>query len=233
MPRQSILALGLAALALVAGPAVHPAVAAESPATAAAEQRHLGAAAVADEGHRPVQHAEEEQPDILEPQPSLAIWTVVVFLGLLFVLGKFAWKPLLEALHQREEHLEHVLLDTERARNESEQLLERHRKQLEEAADQVRAMIEEARRDARTAADEIVRRAHDEAEASRHRAERDIASARDQALGEIWGKTADLAVSVAGKVLDKNLDESDRRRLVETALSELPATANGHGGRTA
>jgi F-type H+-transporting ATPase subunit b len=233
MPRQSILVLGLAALALVLGPGARPSAAADPPATVAAERAHLGAAAVADEGHRPVDHAEEKQPNILEPQPSLAIWTVVVFLGLLFVLGKFAWKPLLEALHQREEHLEHVLLDTERARNESEQLLERHRKQLEEAADQVRAMIEEARRDARASADEIVRKAQDEAEASRHRAERDIASARDQALGEIWSKTADLAVSVAGKVLAKNLDEDDRRRLVETALSELPASANGHGGRTA
>ncbi len=76
----------------------------------------------------------EAKPNILEPQPSLAIWTVVVFLGLLLVLGRFAWKPLLNALHQREEHLEHCLLQTERARNESEQLLAEHRRQLEHGA---------------------------------------------------------------------------------------------------
>jgi F-type H+-transporting ATPase subunit b len=232
MPRQSKLALGLAALALAWGIGIRSADAADPTHPTAAGERANVASAVADEGAHPEGHG-EEKPDILEPKPSLAIWTVVVFIGLLAVLGKFAWKPLLDALRQREEHLEHVLLDTERARNESEQLLERHRKQLEEAAEQVRAMIEEARRDARTAAEEIVQKAHEESEASKHRAERDIASARDQALGEIWTKTADLAVSVAGKVLSRNLDESDHRRLVETALSELPASANGHGGQTA
>ena len=56
----------------------------------------------------------------LEPQPSLAIWTLVVFVGVLLVLGRYAWKPLLAALHNREKHLEHVLLEAERARNESE-----------------------------------------------------------------------------------------------------------------
>ena len=72
----------------------------------------------ADELRRPTaagHGAAASEPNILEPQPSLAIWTVVVFVGLLLVLGRFAWKPLLEALHQREDHLEHVLHDTERA----------------------------------------------------------------------------------------------------------------------
>src|SRR5205823_2653554 len=137
------------------------------------------------------------------------IWTVVVFLGLLFVLGKFAWKPLLTALHHREEHLEHVLLETERARNESEQLLAEHRRRLAAAEEQVRALIDEGRKSAQLAADEIVKRAQGEAESSKLRAERDIATARDQALSEIWSKTADLAVSVAGKVLDKSLSEDD------------------------
>ena len=70
-----------------------------------------------------------------------------------------------KALHQREEHMEHVLLDAERARNESERLLAEHRKQMAAAADQVRALIDEARRDAQATADEIIRKAQAEAEA--------------------------------------------------------------------
>ncbi len=168
-----------------------------------------------------------EKADITKGEPSLALWTVVVFVGLLLVLRKFAWGPLLKALHEREAHLEHVLLDSEKARNEAEALAEKHRKELAKAADEVRALIEQARKEAQISADSILQKAQAEAEASRHRAEREIAGARDQALMEIWSKTADLAVSVAGKVLTKELGESDHRRLVEVAMSELPGQRAG------
>ncbi len=173
------------------------------------------------------------EPNILEAQFPLAIFTVIVFLGLMGVLGKFAWKPLITALHNREEHLEHVLLETERARNESEQLLAEHRRRLAAAEDQVRALIEDARKNAQSAGDEIVKRAQSEAEASKVRAVRDISTAKDQALTEIWSKTADLAVSVAGSVLKKSLTEDDHRRLVESAIAELPASPRGRGGNAA
>jgi F-type H+-transporting ATPase subunit b len=222
MPRQPILAFGLVALALALGPALSRTSAATGTSPAAmtpTQAEHLAA-----------EHGAEENPNILEPQPSLALWTVVVFIGLLLVLRQFAWKPLLAALQQREEHLEHVLLETEKARNESEQLLAEQRRHLAATEERVSAMIEEARRSAQAAADEIGRKAQEEVEASKHRAEHDIATAKDQALSEIWSKTADLAVSVAGKVLGRSLSEDDHRRLVDGAVSELDATPNGHGG---
>ncbi len=227
MSRRSLTALGLLALLLALGVPSGSSFAADEPArTHENPAQKAGDAALAEqEGHGAAPHGD---PNIMEPQPSLAIWTVVVFVGLMLVLGKFAWGPLLKALHEREAHLEHVLLDSEKARNEAEALAEKHRKELAKAADEVRALIEEARKEAQTTATSIVQKAQEEAEASRHRAEREIAGARDQALMEIWSKTADLAVSVAGKVLSKELGESDHRRLVEVAMGELPA--NGREG---
>ena len=170
----------------------------------------------------------------MKAEPTLTIWTLVVFVGLMFVLGKFAWNPLLAALQKRESHLERVLQDTERARNESESLLAEHRKQMARAADEVRALLDKARQDAQAAADQIVRQAQDEAEAARLRAQRDIAAARDQALSEIWQKGADLAVSIAGRVLSKQLGADDHRRLLDAAIRELPAAGtNGQGGHAA
>jgi F-type H+-transporting ATPase subunit b len=237
MPRQPILAFGLVALALALGPGgaprasaadEPPKAAAKAPAGAGVAELDLAAmtpreAQALEEGH------EEGKPNILKPEPSLAIWTVVVFVGLLLVLRQFAWKPLLAALHQREEHLEHVLMETERARNESEQMLAEHRRQLAATEEQMRAMLDEARREAQASGDDIVRKAQEEAEASKHRAEHDIATAKDQALSEIWSTTADLAVNVAGKVLGRSLSEDDHRRLIDSAVGELHATANGHG----
>src|SRR3954466_10465070 len=115
MPRQLISAIGLAALVLAFGWSASTSSAQDHAAPPGEAKGHAGAAAAAgeghaaaDEGHGAAGHGAEAQPNILEPQAPLAIWTVVVFLGLLFVLGKYAWKPLLGALHQREEHLEHV-----------------------------------------------------------------------------------------------------------------------------
>jgi F-type H+-transporting ATPase subunit b len=201
------------------------------------EKPHNASAEPPKEGASALVHDFEDKtdasgnPNIMEIQPNLAIWTVVVFAGLMLVLGKFAWKPLMTALHERESHLEHVLLDSEKARNEAEALAAQHRKELALAADQVRALIEEARKEATVAANSIIQKAQAEAEESRKRAEREIVGAKDQALMEIWSQTADLAVSVAGKVLGKELGESDHRRLVEMAMGELPA--NGQEGSRA
>jgi len=218
------LAFGIVALVLAAGVIVRPILAQEEHKPAEAAGTH-GPEAAAGE------HGSAESPNPIKPEPGVALWTVFVFIGVLFVLGKFAWKPLIHALHEREKHLEHVLLETERARNESESNLAEHRKLMARSGDEVRAILEKARQDAQSAADQIVKQAQSEADTARQRAGRDIAAARDQALAEIWQKTADMAVTVAGRVLGKELTEPEHRRLLDVAIQELPAAsaANGHG----
>jgi len=229
MLRRTILTLGLLVLLLGFGPQPSWALAQEH-----AAEKPAAKAESTKEGMSSLEHDLTDKtdaagnPNIMEVQSPLALWTLVVFGCLMLVLGRFAWKPLMHALHEREAHLEHVLLDSEKARNEAEALAAAHRKELAQAADQVRALIEEARKEASVTANSIIQKAQAEAEESRKRAEREIAGAKDQALMEIWSQTADLAVSVAGKVLGKELGETDHRRLVEMAMGELPA--NGQEG---
>ncbi len=193
------------------------------------EQKFDKAAEPLEPGHEGHDSAEPAQPDITQVESPLAICTVIVFGLLLVILGRFAWRPLVRAMHEREAHLQQVLLDSERARNDAEAIAANHRSQLAGAADEVRALIEQARKEAQISADSIVKKAQAEAESARERAEREISGARDQALMEIWSKTADLAVSVAGRVLDKELGDSDHRRLVEAALNELPSNGRDRG----
>jgi F-type H+-transporting ATPase subunit b len=219
--RLAVLVLSVAVVSVLAR-ASH----AEQPAVHEAPAAHAAPAAAGEAGHG-------EKTDPMKKEPTLAIWTLVVFLGLLAVLGKFAWGPLVQALHSREEHLEHCLLQSEKARNDAEQLLADHRKLMAEADDKVRAILYQAQRDAQSSATEILRQAQADADASRERATRDIATARDQALADIWGQAANVAVSVAGKVLGKNLGEDDRRRLLDQAIAELPSAPDGKGGSRA
>ena len=250
MTRQSVLASGLLALTLAlapsttatadirkaGGPSV-PVLA--KPAPGVATPHNVAASGAVDAGHSETPehapeagHSSSSQPNILEPQAPLAIWTVVVFGVLLAILAKFAWGPMMKSLHDREEHIEHTLLETEKARNEAERLMAENQKFLAKAAEQVRALLDEARRGAEETANAIIQKAQAEAEASRERAEREIGNAKDQALSEIFTRTTDLAVAVAGKVLARDLSEADHRRLVESATAELPAMAAGGVARS-
>ena len=191
-------------------------------ARAADEKAHAPAhVAAAGESHA--------EPNILEFKPSLMITTLIVFLCLTAILWKFAWGPLAEALTERERKQKEIIGAAESARSESAQLLAVHKRQMDAAAEQVRKMLDDARRQSDANAAAILQKAAAEAEATRERAEREIGTAKDQALSEIWSKTADLAVAVAGKVLSREISGDDHRRLVAAAVSELP-TANGRGG---
>ncbi len=169
----------------------------------------------------------------LELEPALIFWTLIVFIGLMTLLGKYAWKPLIAALHDREHSLEKTLEETERARTEAQQALAEHRALMARASDDVRAILEKAKQDALLAADQIVKAAHAEADASKQRAVRDINTARDQALTEIWTKSAEVAVSVAGKVLSKQLGDDEHRRLLDAAILELPSSIESTTGSPA
>jgi len=226
MLRSSSFAMGVRLLALVWAVSI---VSVSARAFEAAPPTASDAAAAEADGHG--EHGEKTNP--MKSEPTLAIWTLVVFIGLFAVLGKFAWKPLIQALHKREAHLEHCLQQSEKARDDAEKLLAEHRKLMEQTDDKVRDLLFQAQRDAQANASELLKQAQTDAEATRQRAQRDIESARDQALAEIWNQSANLAVSVAGRVLDKQLDENDQRRLLDAAIAELPAAPNGREGAPA
>jgi F-type H+-transporting ATPase subunit b len=192
-------------------------------------------ARAADEPAAGTHAAPEKQGGLFEFKPPLAIATLIVFVLLLLVLRRYAWDPLMKALHDREHYLEQTLRETEKARDEAATFLGQHKALIDQGAAQVRAMLDEARVQAQAIKDDMVKQAQQEAESVRQRAEREIGSARDQAILELWDRAADLAVSVAGKVLPRELREDDHRRLIEGALAELPqapvGSGNGQGAR--
>src|SRR5262249_36194547 len=108
---------------------------------------------VAAEGHQEKSgHSEEGIPGGVKGLFSwtldLALWTVVVFLLLLFVLKKYAWKPMLEGLQKREENIRAALEEAQRARDEAQKVREQLQAEMNQAAQKVRDMMDAARRDA-------------------------------------------------------------------------------------
>ena len=90
-------------------------------------------------------HGEAGNMNLLSVDPDLAIVTWIVFIVLLGVLGKFAWKPICEALDQREKQVADNLANAERQNEEARKLLADHETKLSSTADEVRQMIDNAK----------------------------------------------------------------------------------------
>jgi F-type H+-transporting ATPase subunit b len=178
--------------------------------------------------HQDVDHLSlKKERTFLEDLADLAIWTVVIFLILFFILWRFAWKPILEGLHKREHNIQAAVEDAQHARDDAQKLRTQLQEEMARSESKVQQMIEEGRRNAQSAADDLVSKAKAEVSTERERLHREIDTARDQALQEIWNKTADLAARISGKALGRMVTPEDQRRLNDEALNELPRR-NGH-----
>jgi len=151
------------------------------------------------------------------------IATIVIFILLVAVLGKYAWGPILSGLKAREDKIRKDIADAEGVRAKAEATLREYNQQLATAEQKVRDMIAKATSDAEQLAASIRTRAQQESEETKERAMRDIENAREQALSEIYAQTAELSTRIAEKILKRNLNTEDQRELVNQSLQELQA----------
>jgi F-type H+-transporting ATPase subunit b len=163
----------------------------------------------------------EEHLDPFQKALDLTIWTIVVFLLLLLVLWLMAWKPMLKALQDRENNIRTALEEAQRARAEGQQLREEFEREKARANEAVRQMMEEARRDAERLVAEREAQADAKIQADRDRLLREIETAKDQALAQIAERGADLAAVISAKLLKRQVNVDDHRRLVDEALANL------------
>lgn len=154
-------------------------------------------------------------------QTDLAVWSFAVFLALLALLTKFAWKPIMQGLEKREDGIARQIAETKASNEEAKRMLASYERRLSEASEEVRGMLEEARRDADTTRQSIVAEARKSAEEELARATREIKLAKDDALSQIAEKAGHLAVEVAGKFLRDKLGHDDQARLVRDSVASL------------
>ncbi|MRJ09828.1 F0F1 ATP synthase subunit B [Ornithobacterium rhinotracheale] len=149
-------------------------------------------------------------------------WITLLFLILIFVLRKFAWKPILTAIEERENGIEEALLQAEKAREEmkalkaeNEQIMQQAREERDAMLKEAKAMkereVEAAKEIAKTEADKII-------EAAR----RTIESEKNLAIAEVKNQVASLSLDIAEKVLKDNLKSEDQQKnLVDKLINEI------------
>jgi F-type H+-transporting ATPase subunit b len=150
---------------------------------------------------------------------DLALWTAVVFLCVLAILARFAWKPLMAGLDKREQGIADQIAQAEAANQQAKELLAEHQRKLAAAGDEVRALLEQGRRQSEQLGRELMDKAKQDAKAEQERALRQIDAAADAAMGKLADQSAALAVELAGKIVRAELKPRDHAQLIEQAVA--------------
>jgi F-type H+-transporting ATPase subunit b len=150
-----------------------------------------------------------------------ALWTLVIFALVLFVLGRFAWGPILKALQSREAFIRESLEKAQADRLEAEARLKEYLDKINAARTEATAIVDEGRRDAEAVRRRIEADAHAEAEKAVERGKHEIELATATAVKELYATSAKLATELAGRILAREINPQDHERLIAQAIDEL------------
>ena len=158
---------------------------------------------------------------LVQPDPGLFIWTIATFLVLLFLLSKFAWRPLLQALENRQQMIQKSLSDAEQAKQELEQVQQESNRIVAKARADADAIVAAIRADAATLQEELREQARAEADGIIKNAERQIQQQTDRSLAQIREEAVDLSLMIASKLIQRNLSKEDNDALIDRALQQI------------
>jgi F-type H+-transporting ATPase subunit b len=167
---------------------------------------------------------------LVSPSLGLMIWTLAVFLVTMWVLKRFAFPPIQEALDKRANAIAESIDSAERTRVEADEILAEYRARLKEAREQADDIVERARKAADTTKSQATEEGRVKREELVAAARRDIEAETRRSLERIRKEVADLTVLATEKVTRKSLAAEDHKRLIEEALGEVDFSALGGNG---
>lgn len=154
---------------------------------------------------------------------SIDTWSLIftwVNLFILFlIMKKLLFKPVMNMIESREKEVGEMYEKAESAQKAAESMKDEYTKRLQDAQNEAGRIVNDAKNTAKQRGDEIISAAQAEAASARSKAEREIEHERKAAAAELQSDIADIAVSIAKKVIEKDIDGKDCERLVEEYIS--------------
>lgn len=150
-----------------------------------------------------------------------AIYQLVAFVVLLYFVSKFALKPLMGMMEQREQLVNEQIDRAEQKSKEAEAFVTEQRKELEKARQEAQDIIAQAKKLSEKQGQDIVEQAREHAERIKDSALAEIQREKEQAISTLREQVASLSVLIATKVIEKELDEKEQEKLVQEYLKEV------------
>jgi F-type H+-transporting ATPase subunit b len=171
--------------------------------------------------------AEVSEKEDLYPQASELIVGAIAFAVLFVFMWRWVLPRVAKLLDERRQKIQGELEKAEAARREAEAELARYREQLANARKEANRIIEEGRRTAEQLRADLQARAEQEAQATVARATEEIRAERDRVLRELSTQVGQIAVELAGRVVEKELDKTTQQRLVDEFIKQVAGSGNG------
>ena len=169
--------------------------------------------------------------NLVTPEFGMIFWTLIIFVLLVLLLGRYAWKPLLALLDERETQVRESLEAARRARAEADETLKKNQEFLAVARRETAALLEQGRRESEGLRAEILAQARKEAQELVEQGKRQVQYEQKQAVEQLRSQVADLAIGAAERLIRRDLDDAGHRQLVADYLKALPAS-DTDAGRT-
>ena len=160
---------------------------------------------------------------LVQVEPGLAIWTILTFVALVFLLAKFAWRPLLRALDARQETIRKSLEDAQQARQAAEDANKNSEQIMKQARIEAESIIAASRAEAEKLREEMREAARADAENIIKDARAEIDVETNRALRKIRGEIADISVDIATKLIRRNCSREANIDLIEETLNQIDA----------
>ena len=156
---------------------------------------------------------------------TIVPWTLIATLLNLFiqvmVIKKFLFKPIREILAKRKAMADAEIADATKAKEEAESLKSEYEASMKEARDKANDILATAQKSAAQQSEEIIKEANAQAVSIKSKAERDIEQERRKAVNEIKDEIGDMAMEIAGKVIERELNASDHEKLIDEFINKV------------
>ena len=156
---------------------------------------------------------------------ALSFWTFLTFVLLLVVLGKFAWRPILQMMETREKTIADAIEASKQERAAAEAASAEMRASLERAREESAQLVRRNQQEVAAVKAELMTAAKKESDELLQAARKTIAEEKRQAMAELRAQAVDIAIEAAGRLVQMNMDEKKQKQLVEEYLAQLPKEA--------
>jgi F-type H+-transporting ATPase subunit b len=162
-----------------------------------------------------------QSPSVLKPDNSELVWGSISFVILLALFFKWGYPAVVKSMKAREDRIRADLEGAEGAKSEADHVLTEYRAQLAEARSEAGRIIDEARQAADQVRRDLIARAETDAADLRTRAQEDIRLAGERAMADLRGRVSDLAIELAEKVVERNLDRDTQIALIDNYINSV------------
>jgi len=164
---------------------------------------------------------------LVDLSPGTILAQMLNFFILVWILHRFAYKPLVGMMNARKEQIANDLASAEQSRLEAEQIKADYAAQIAKARQEAQEIVEKAHHQAKVSTAEEVAAARSQIETEKERARQDIAIERDRAMNSLRNEVVSLSVAMAGKVVAKDMNSETNTKLIEDAIRQLDSKTIG------